>query len=71
MQPHPAAAHARPTADWIRHYAADLLAAVPGMHQLDAVRQAIEAKAGEVGEPPVRAPSSGAAHPPTGGGQVS
>lgn len=30
-----------PTAEWIHHYAADLLAAAPGMHPLDAVRLAL------------------------------
>jgi hypothetical protein len=31
-----------PTADWICHVAADLLASAPGMRPLDAVRQAME-----------------------------
>jgi hypothetical protein len=58
MQTHHDAAPARPTADWIHHYAADLLAAAPGMHPLDAVRLALEVTEGaaEPGrEPPARA----------------
>jgi hypothetical protein len=35
----------RPTADWISRYAARLLDSTPGMHPLDAVRQAMEASA--------------------------
>jgi hypothetical protein len=48
---------ARPTAEWIKRYAADLMAAKPGMHPLDAVRQALEATAGAADpghEPPAR-----------------
>ena len=40
----------RPTADWISRYAARLLDSTPGMHPLDAVRQAMEASVGTAGE---------------------
>lgn len=50
------AAPARPTADWIHHYAADLLAAAPGMHPLDAVRRALETA--EASEPPAASPAA-------------
>ncbi len=46
MQIHHDAAPARPTAESISRFAAGLLAAVPGMHPLDAVRLAMEATAG-------------------------
>lgn len=36
----------RPTAAWISRYAAGLLASTPGMHPLDAVRQAMDASEG-------------------------
>lgn len=55
MQIHHDAAPARPTADWIHHYAADLMAAAPGMHPLDAVRRALEVTEGAA-EPPRREP---------------
>jgi hypothetical protein len=51
----------RPTAAWIRHYAADLLAAAPGMRPLDAVRQAME-----VSEK-ASAPETRATQPPASG----
>jgi hypothetical protein len=35
----------RPSAEWISRYAARLLDSTPGMHPLDAVRQAMEASA--------------------------
>ena len=40
----------RPTAAWISRYAARLLDSTPGMHPLDAVRQAMEASAGPAQE---------------------
>jgi hypothetical protein len=61
MQTHHDAAPARPTADWIHHYAADLLAAAPGMHPLDAVRRALEVTEGSV--EPGREPTDRAAVP--------
>lgn len=62
MQSHHDADHARPTADWIRHYAADLMAAAPGMHPLDAVRRALETVAAS--EPPSQpAPRTAAPSP--------
>lgn len=59
------AANARPTADWITRYATDLLAATPGMHPLDAVRQAMEASAGTAIEGRKRQPSRIALRPRT------
>jgi hypothetical protein len=50
MQFHHDPAHARPTADWISRYAADLLDTTPSMHPLDAVRQAMEASSTEAAE---------------------
>jgi hypothetical protein len=56
---HDADPAARPTAEWIERYATDLMATVPGMLPLDAVRQAMDATAGaaEPGHapPPARA----------------
>lgn len=63
MQTHHDAAPARPTAAWIRHYAADLLAAAPGMHPLDAVRRALETV--EASEPPSPAAPRTAAPSPS------
>ena len=54
MQTRHDAAPARPTADWIQHYAADLLAAAPGMHPLDAVRLAMVTAEVEASEPRAR-----------------
>lgn len=58
---------ARPTAAWISRYAAGLLASSPGMHPLDAVRQAMEASGGvaETGGRK-RQPWKGVLHPGTG-----
>jgi hypothetical protein len=44
------APRSRPTADWISRYAARLLDSTPGMHPLDAVRQAMEASAATADE---------------------
>lgn len=44
--PHQDLPPSRPTAAWISRYAAGLLAATPGMHPLDAVRQAMDASGG-------------------------
>lgn len=71
MQIHHDAAHTRHTADWITRYAADLLASTPGMHPLDAVRQAMEATAGPADDEHERSPSSGAVHPLTGRRSIS
>lgn len=59
----------RPTADWISRYAARLLDSTPGMHPLDAVRQAMEASASTADEErtdatrrPVGPPSRASGH---------
>jgi hypothetical protein len=41
---------ARPTAEWISRYAADLLSSTPGLQPLDAVRAAMAASTSVVGE---------------------
>ena len=43
---------ARPSAEWISRYAAGLLRSTPGLHPLDAVRRAMDAHAGAIGERP-------------------
>lgn len=70
MQTHHDAAPARPTADWIQHYAAEVLASAPGTHPLDAVRQALKATetSAELGHP---RPASGAmVRPPARRGEA-
>jgi len=52
---------ARPTAEWIFHYAASLLSTTPGLQPLDAVRQAMSACSGEwadCGQQPARPSAS-------------
>jgi hypothetical protein len=65
------AASPRPTAEWISRYAAELLASAPGMHPLDAVRQAIEATAGAADEGHPRVPPGAAPQPAPGRGSRS
>lgn len=62
MQSHDDAAPDRPTAEWINRYAAELLASAPGMHPLDAVRQALQASIGAVDQAREPSPKSGAGH---------
>lgn len=60
------APQARPTADWISRYAANLLASTPGMQPLDAVRLAMEASAGAADEERKRQPRKVVLLPRTG-----
>lgn len=53
---------ARPSAEWISRYAAGLLSSTPGLQPLDAVRRAVDAHAGAVGDQPSQAARS-FAHP--------
>jgi hypothetical protein len=53
---------ARPSADWISRYAAGLLSSTPGLQPLDAVRRAMDAYPGAVGERRNK-PAESFAHP--------
>lgn len=63
MQSHHAAAPARPTADWIQHYATEVLASTPSLHPLDAVRQALQASELQAEPAPRTAAPSPSRHP--------
>jgi hypothetical protein len=69
MQTQHDAAPARPTADWIRHYAAEVLASTPGLHPLDAVRQALQATAATAEPGHQRPASSATVQPPARRGE--
>jgi len=53
---------ARPSAEWISRYAAGLLSSTPGLQPLDAVRRAMNASAGTIGEHS-KLPTKSLAHP--------